>query len=47
MGRPKIVIEQPDAAAGDLKGCRAVAEDPLQGEDVAAVRQERPGEAVT
>ena len=42
-----VIVEQLHIAACDLKGRRAVAEDPLEGEDVPAVRQEGPGEAVT
>ena len=46
MRRAYVVIEQPDIAACDLKRRGTVAEDPLEGEDVAAVRQESPREAV-
>jgi hypothetical protein len=38
MRRAYVVIEQPDIAASDLKGRGAVAEDPLERKDVAAVR---------
>jgi hypothetical protein len=37
MRSANVVIEQPDIAASDLKRSRTVAEDPLEGEDVAAV----------
>ena len=47
MDGPDVIIEQLHVAACDLKRRRAVAEDPLEGENVPAVRQERPGEAVT
>jgi hypothetical protein len=46
MRSTNVVIEQPDIAASDLKRRRTVAEDPLEGEDVAAVRKESPREAV-
>src|SRR5450759_2079623 len=46
MRSANVVIEQPDIAASDLKRRRTVAEDPLEGEDVAAVRQKSPREAV-
>lgn len=46
MCRPNVVIEQPHVATGHLKGRGAVAEDPLQGEHVAAVREKRPGKAM-
>jgi hypothetical protein len=39
MDRPNVVIKQVHITTSDLKGRRAVAEDPLEGEDVPAVRQ--------
>ena len=47
MDGPDVIVEQLHVAACDLKRRRAVAEDPLEGEDVPAVRQEGSGEAVT
>ena len=47
MDGSDVIIEQLHVASSDLKGRRAVAEDPLQRENIASVRQECPGEAVT
>lgn len=41
-----VIVEQPDIAASDLKRRRTVAEDPLDGEDIVADRQESPREAL-
>ena len=46
MDRPQVVVEQLDVPARDLERRRAVAEDPLEGEDVAAVRKEGSREGV-
>jgi hypothetical protein len=43
---PEIVVEEPNVSPGHLKRRRAVAEYPLEREDIAAVRQKGPGEAV-
>jgi len=37
MGSPNVVIDQPDIAASYLKRGGAMAEDPLEREDVAAI----------
>jgi hypothetical protein len=37
MGRPNVIVDQSDIAASDLKRRGAVAEDPLEREDVAAI----------
>jgi hypothetical protein len=39
----QVVIEESDVSAGDLESRRAVAEDPLETEYVAAVLEERAG----
>ena len=46
MHGSKILVKQIDVAARDLDRSRAVAEDALEAEDVAAVRQERARERV-
>ncbi|MCI0582615.1 MAG: hypothetical protein L0227_06915 [Chloroflexi bacterium] len=46
MDGSQVVIKKVYVSTGDLKRRGAVAEDPLQGEDVASVAQERPREGV-
>lgn len=46
MDGPQVVVEEIDVAAGDLEGSRAVAQDALEAEQVAAVLEEDPGEGV-
>ena len=43
---PQVVVEEVDVPAGDLERRRAVAEDALQAEHVAAVLEERAGKRV-
>ena len=38
MGRPNVIVDQSNIAASNLKRGRAMAKDPLEREDVAAVR---------
>ena len=46
MDGSQILVEQIDVAARDLDGARAVPEDALEAEDVAAVGQERTREGM-
>jgi hypothetical protein len=46
MDRPNVVIKQVHITTSDLKGRRAVAEDPLEGEHIAAVCKEGSGEGM-
>jgi hypothetical protein len=47
MDGAEIVVQEINISTGDLDRSWAVAEDPLEAEDVAAVRQEGAGEGVT
>ena len=47
MGLPQVLIEELNVAASDVERCRAMSENPLQTEDIAAVGQERSGERVS
>lgn len=46
MGRPQVVVDEADVAAGHLERRRTVAEDALQAEDITTIREEGPGERV-
>jgi hypothetical protein len=46
VDRSQVVVQKLDVAARDLERRRAMAENPLQGEDVPAVGEEGPREAM-